>query len=462
MPGISNEKRKFQSMGYVDIVFSSQRLMVPGGVMLWTVWGNGGRGVKEKDGVAQSAKEKSEAIKDAVAPSVMVESGTGTQEANSIKADHINLHDENVGKTPKTLTGNTPGMSSYANVAGAPSIKSVNFRTLYTPGGNGVDVAILVESIRAISAQFANMLYGFFLGNRVAYPVVANYVRNTGLNMDRKDGLSAIATKLGTPLMLDTYTSDMCNQPWGMSSYARAMIEVRADVEQKDNILADMPKLTREGFSTSKCPKNIDSGRAKNVNKPSQAPRCVLVGPKVGFKPTKKTFSVVPKQTNANTSGGKKKDVELPKEVSNLNPFDVLNSVDDDLGTNGGSSNLASKNANSSGSSFWNVGSSSLSTTPIVEKIDKIEKLIIDGQVTLVDDDGKPIEKVDYLGDHDGEDDVASTANDMANFMALEKVDYGDNSLLEQWRDSYENGDYDFNPYDDDMYEEEDIPDKIY
>ncbi|GKD60006.1 hypothetical protein Tco_1297515, partial [Tanacetum coccineum] len=255
-----------------------------------------------------------------------------------------------------------------------------------------------------------------------------------------KDGLSAIATKLGTPLMLDSYTSDMCNQSWGRSSYARGMIEVQEDVELKDTILEDMPKLTGEGFSTLK--------------KPSQAPR-------VCFKSTKQTFRVVPKQTNANTGGGKKKDVELPKEVSNSNPFDVLNLVDDDLGTNGGSSNLASKNANSSGFSFWNVGSSSLSTTPIVEKIDKIKKLIIDGQVTLVDDDGKPIEKVEYLGDHDGEDDVASTANDMANFMASEKVGYGDNSLLEQWRDSYENGDYDFGPYDDDMYEEHDIPDKI-
>ncbi|GJU54617.1 hypothetical protein Tco_1228331 [Tanacetum coccineum] len=162
--------------------------------MLWTVRGNGGRGVKEKDGVAQSVKEKSEAIKDVVAPSIMVESGTGTQESNSIKADRINMHDENVGKTPKTLTDNTPSMSSYANVAGA--------------------------------------------------------------------------------------------------------------------------------------------------------------------------------------------------------------------------------------------------------------------LITLVDDDSKPVEKVDYLGDHDCEDDVASTANDMANFMASEKVGYGDNSLLEQWRDSYENDDYDFDPYDDDMYDE--------
>ncbi|GJS87061.1 hypothetical protein Tco_0769697 [Tanacetum coccineum] len=50
-----------------------------------------------------------------------------------------------VGPTP---AGNTPGMStSYANVIGAPSRKAVNFRTLITSGGNGVDVVVPVESI---------------------------------------------------------------------------------------------------------------------------------------------------------------------------------------------------------------------------------------------------------------------------------------------------------------------------
>ncbi|GJY35902.1 protein downy mildew resistance 6 [Tanacetum coccineum] len=34
----------------------------------------------------------------------------------------------------------------------------------------------------------------------------------------------------------------------GRSSYARAMIELRADVELKDNIVAVMPKITREGY----------------------------------------------------------------------------------------------------------------------------------------------------------------------------------------------------------------------
>ncbi|GKD56488.1 hypothetical protein Tco_1289875 [Tanacetum coccineum] len=81
--------------------------------------------------------------------------------------------------------------------------------------------------------------------------------------------------------------------------------------------------------------------------------------------------------------------------------------------------------------SYWNVDSSSPSTTPIIEKIDKIEKLIIDGKVTLVDDEGNRLEKVDYSGDYDSEDE----------------------SLLEQWKESYENDDYEYDPYDDDMYE---------
>ncbi|GJT22176.1 hypothetical protein Tco_0892113 [Tanacetum coccineum] len=95
--------------------------------------------------------------------------------------------------------------------------------------------------------------------------------------------------------------------------------------------------------------------------------------------------------------------------------------------------NFASQETNLSGSSFWNVDSDSPSTTPIIEKIDKIEKLIIERRVNLVDDEGKPLEKVAYTGDYDSED---------------------------EWKESYENDDYEYDPYDDDMYEGHDIPDK--
>ena len=40
------------------------------------------------------------------------------------------------------------------------------------------------------------------------------------------DGLSVIASTIGNPLMLDAYSSTMCNESWGRSSYARALIEV--------------------------------------------------------------------------------------------------------------------------------------------------------------------------------------------------------------------------------------------
>ncbi|GKE33652.1 zinc finger, CCHC-type containing protein [Tanacetum coccineum] len=82
--------------------------------------------------------------------------------------------------TPVTTTArNAPGKSSYANITGKPSGKKVNVHTLYTPGGNGIDVVVLVDSIRAINERFANTAYCFFLGKKVEYPVVANYVRNT-------------------------------------------------------------------------------------------------------------------------------------------------------------------------------------------------------------------------------------------------------------------------------------------
>ncbi|GKB40387.1 zinc knuckle CX2CX4HX4C containing protein [Tanacetum coccineum] len=67
-----------------------------------------------------------------------------------------------------------------------------------------------------------------------------------------EDGLSAIATKLGTPLMLDSYMTAMCTDSWGRSSYARALIELRADLELKDTIVVAMPKFIGTNGGNSK------------------------------------------------------------------------------------------------------------------------------------------------------------------------------------------------------------------
>ncbi|GJX81573.1 hypothetical protein Tco_0331054 [Tanacetum coccineum] len=61
-----------------------------------------------------------------------------------------------------------------------------------------------------------------------------------------EDELSAIATKLGSSLILDSYTSVICTKSWGGSSFARAMTELRANMELKDMHVVAVPKIEDE------------------------------------------------------------------------------------------------------------------------------------------------------------------------------------------------------------------------
>ncbi|GJT58643.1 hypothetical protein Tco_1002176 [Tanacetum coccineum] len=58
------------------------------------------------------------------------------------------------------------------------------------------------------------------------------------------------------------------------------------------------------------------------------------------------------------------------------------------------------------------------SSTPLVEKINMFEKQPSEGECVLVDDDGKPLKKFDYLGDHDSEDEIESVDNEIASYLA--------------------------------------------
>ncbi|GKE96045.1 hypothetical protein Tco_1580900, partial [Tanacetum coccineum] len=43
----------------------------------------------------------------------------------------------------------------------------------------GAVVAIPLSAIEEVSARFENTLYGYFIGNRLAFPLMENYVKNT-------------------------------------------------------------------------------------------------------------------------------------------------------------------------------------------------------------------------------------------------------------------------------------------
>ncbi|GJT53586.1 zinc knuckle CX2CX4HX4C containing protein [Tanacetum coccineum] len=73
--------------------------------------------------------------------------------------------------------------TSYAGAAGAnnkdqPKVMS-NFHHLVAyPVFNGVDISILRKVVKKVSSRFENTLYGYFIGKRMAFPVVEYYARN--------------------------------------------------------------------------------------------------------------------------------------------------------------------------------------------------------------------------------------------------------------------------------------------
>ncbi|GKC44051.1 hypothetical protein Tco_1061773 [Tanacetum coccineum] len=417
-----------------------------------------GRGVKEKDlnrnkkstssGISVSTDSEdnmnddtlvgiASAVQEGVTPSV-VDMAIDMGKQNSLDDTTVPEYFAPLSTSVTTTAGNAPGKSSYANITGKSSGKKVNVRTFFTPGGNGINVVVPVDSIRAISERFANTAYGFFLGGRKWHTLLLlTMLGILGVNMGlfaqcstrlqedvstvsvwvklysvhvmafSEDGLSAIATKLSTPLMLDSYTSDMCLQSWGRCSSCKVF-----------------------GHIHEECPKNTGAGEKKTVKKPSQTSRVVI---------RRRVRNLL---------------LRLVIQIH----FDVLNSTDNDVefGTNGGTTNLVNNGATSSGSSFMNVDNSSSSTTPIIVKIGKFEDLLTSGQAILVNKEDNPLNKVEFPGADDSEDEVASVDNDMTRSLAYERC-FGTQSLLEQWRDSYGNGDYDDDPYDEDMYEGEDL-----
>nr|GEU50080.1 hypothetical protein [Tanacetum cinerariifolium] len=366
---VAKPKSDLRRFGFIFLLLRLVLCEVLADGFLWV-----GRGVKEKqvsltDKSGEGSKRVDEAL--AIVTGSVTESNGTLNDATSLVASVAKevvspSVDETVAKDKQTPTptqetpsaGNAPGKSSYANVTGKPIGEKLNFRTLFTPGGNGIDLVVSVESIKAISEGFVNIACGFFLGKRFSFM--------EGLNaMLKNEDASTVSVWVKLHGVLVTTFSE-------------------------DNLSAIATKL---GNDTTHVIFVLSMSR-----------NCLDV-------PIARFFAMI-------SSVNKKKNVELTKEVSKSNPFEVLTSVENDteFGTNGGTSYKASQETNSSGSSFCNMDASSPSTTPIIEKIDKIEKLIIEGKVTLVNNDGKSLANVASSCDYDSKDEVESVENDKLSF----------------------------------------------
>ncbi|PWA64262.1 zinc knuckle CX2CX4HX4C [Artemisia annua] len=316
------------------------------------------------------------------------------------------------------------------------------------------------------------------------------------LAMFSDDGLSLLATLIGTPKRLDAFTSQMCKESWGHSSFARCMIEVKSDEVLRDSLTVEIPLLDGSGST-------IEKIQVEYEWKPPRCDNCKIFGhtlsdcPKVVAPPVQSTKSVndgfmtvnnrkkvvgkqfqyQPKKTPTEpkkVDGTKKRASDVPStsgtKISTSNQFAALNIDDTDAfgnpsndnnkdvdagSTMEGNADASSKTdstrevnkdeSNKTGNTMEvNEKESSKGSTPIVEKIGKLEKLLIDGIATLVDDDGHPIpstsatkrvnpfSKVGEIVVSDSEDElVANPFDESANL-------FGGGQEFEQAYDDYD------------------------
>ncbi|GJS23712.1 uncharacterized protein Tco_0452344, partial [Tanacetum coccineum] len=178
-----------------------------------------------------------------------------------------------------------------------------------------------------------------------------------------EEGISLIATYIGKPIMLDSFTSSMCKESWGRSSFARVLIEIASDSDFKENIIVGVPDLDGPGFSKE----NI---RVEYEWKPPRCPNCNIFGHTSESCP--KRVVAAPEVTNIvhddhddgfqqvrnrkrNSKGNTKGKQAIPRGVPMSKGFQVgkefaFNPKATVLDSNGGSKSAANSKASSSSS----------------------------------------------------------------------------------------------------------------
>ncbi|GKC87145.1 hypothetical protein Tco_1147794, partial [Tanacetum coccineum] len=254
-------------------------------------------------------------------PGTYVESLDGVVREKTAVNEHVNLN----GKSSESLqSGPGEGSNTFASLLKNPNVNATTKVVRLQAAKNsetvqGANVVIPMAVVEKMSNRFENTLYGYFIGHRLAFPLVENYVKNawakyglertmlkkgfflfqfsssegmekvlengpwmirlvpiflniwtpnTKLTKDTitaapiwvkmhnvpivaycEEGLSLITSQIGSPIMLDAYTSTVCKKSWGKNDYARALIEVSSNTPMKDNVVVAIPFPNGTGHS---------------------------------------------------------------------------------------------------------------------------------------------------------------------------------------------------------------------
>ncbi|GJV37237.1 exocyst complex component SEC6 [Tanacetum coccineum] len=351
------------------------------------------------------------------------------------------------------------GRSRILMLVSPTSESTVNIRKLEAnvPNDADYDIWLLLASVHEVNDRMKISLYGYFIGKRLASSVVkcegvdpvlrdgpwiireipiflnnwSSFVSHLKEELSHvpvwvtfhdvplvaytSDGLSLMATKIGTPMMLDSYTNSMCLKSWGRSSYARVLIKINACNDFSDNLVMAVPNpAPRRVVNSMEKGKGQSSG-ADDEGFIEVKKEAIWWDFQTGFYEAKNPLS--PYSKAGGTSNSPKTTSKTYVSTSGNGTFSLSNSFDalnvDDLG-------------------IEEVESGNKASTSGVQK---------EGQRSTP------------LG---SEDEIESVDNEMASHLASKPsgVGYGT-------KESYGNADVDYDSYVDDMYEGQEIPDNV-
>ncbi|GJV73820.1 zinc knuckle CX2CX4HX4C containing protein [Tanacetum coccineum] len=221
--------------------------------------------------------------------------------------------------------------SSYVSATGGSKTKQMKLKANFHPLSSdnlceGANVSIPRKIVKTVSSRLANTLYGYFIGFfffqfktpkgledvlengpwmiRKSPIILKKWNMNTRLCKDElarilvwvkihdvpiqaftEDGLSIIASKIGKPIMLDSYTSSMCIKSWGRSSFARCLIEINAEDVLLDSLTIGIP-CEDDGFS-------IEIVSIEYEWKPPRCDLCKIFGYSHDYYPKKVLIPIV-------------------------------------------------------------------------------------------------------------------------------------------------------------------------
>nr|GEX41571.1 hypothetical protein [Tanacetum cinerariifolium] len=123
---------------------------------------------------------------------------------------------------------------------------------------------------------------------------------------------------------------------------------------------------------------------------------------------------------------------------------------------------IGKKNVSTSKASTSGMHVEGKNSTLVIDKINRIEKHLMERKRVLLDDDGKPLQRAIYLGDHNSDDEVESVNNDMARFLASNPPGVGYGTKSWNTRMNHIRMLTKTNSYDNDMCEGQEFPDNLH